>query len=96
MPNTFLTRYRLVVNDLKHLAVELNSFLSKDTGQDTQDDISEVEAVLAQYYLKQILESLSDQNREAYMAIPLPTDAVIDYLCCVCQNHSATCLFTYL
>ena len=47
MPNTFLTRYRLVVNDLKELALDV-----KDIAQDT---ISEVEAVLAQYYLKQIL-----------------------------------------
>ncbi len=53
MPNTFLTRYRLVVNDLKELALDV-----KDTAQDTAENISEVEAVLAQYYLKQILESL--------------------------------------
>ena len=50
MPNTFLTRYRLVVNDLKELALDV-----KDIAPDT---ISEVDAVLAQYYLKQILEGL--------------------------------------
>jgi len=53
MPNTFLTRYRLVVNDLKELAVDV-----KEIAQDTIENISEVEAVLAQYYLKQILEGL--------------------------------------
>ena len=53
MPNTFLTRYRLVVNDLKELAVDV-----KEIAQDTIENISEVEAALAQYYLKQILEGL--------------------------------------
>ncbi len=42
MPNTFLTRYRLVVNDLKELAVDV-----KEIAQDTIENISEVEAVLA-------------------------------------------------
>ncbi len=53
MLNTQLTRYRLLVNDLKDLAVEL-----KDIAQDTQENISKVEATLALYYLKQILEGL--------------------------------------
>ena len=35
MPNTDLTRYRLVVNDMKDLAVDL-----KDIAQDTQENIS--------------------------------------------------------
>ena len=53
MPNTYLTRYRWVVNDLKDLAVDL-----RDIQRDTQENISEVEAALAQFYLKQILEAL--------------------------------------
>ncbi len=53
MPITQLTRYRLLVNDLKDLAAEL-----KDIAQDTAENISEVEATLAQYYLKHILEGL--------------------------------------
>jgi len=52
MPNTFFTRYLLVVNDLKELALDV-----KDIAQDTAENISEVEAVLAQYYLKQRPES---------------------------------------
>ncbi len=52
MPNTHLTRYRWVVNDLKDLAVDL-----RDIQQDTEENISEVEATLAQYHLKQILEA---------------------------------------
>ena len=47
-----LTRYRLLVNDLKDLAVELT-----EVARDTEENISEVEAVLAQYYLKEILTS---------------------------------------
>ena len=35
MPNTYLTRYRLVVYDLKNLAVDL-----KDIAHDTQENIS--------------------------------------------------------
>ena len=45
MPNTHLTRYRWVVNDLKDLAVDL-----RDIQQDTEENISEVEATLAQYH----------------------------------------------
>ena len=52
MPQIFLTRYRLLVNDLKDLAYDV-----KDA-QETQENITEVEAALAQYYLKQILEGL--------------------------------------
>ena len=58
MPNTHLTRCRLTANDLKDLAVEL-----KRIAQDTQENISEVEAVLAQYYLTNILESLIPATR---------------------------------
>ena len=53
MPHTHLTRYRLLVDDLKDLVAEL-----REIAQDTEENISEVEALLAQYYLKQILESL--------------------------------------
>ena len=42
----------MLVNDLKDLAYDL-----KDA-QETQENITEVEAALAQYYLKQILEGL--------------------------------------
>ena len=53
MPQVCLTRYRLLVNDLKDLAYDV-----KDIALHTEENISEVEAVLAQYYLKQILEGL--------------------------------------
>ncbi len=53
MPLPEFTRYRLVVTDLKDLAADIN-----DIAQDTEENISEVEAVLAQHYLKQILEGL--------------------------------------
>ena len=46
MPNTHLTRYRWVVNDLKNLAVDLIDF-----AQDTQENISEVKAALAAFKL---------------------------------------------
>ncbi len=67
MPNTFLTRYRLVVNDLKELALDV-----KDIAQDTEENISEVEAVLAQYYLKQILEALILATRIGRRTWPSP------------------------
>ena len=53
MPQTYLTRCRLLVDDLKDLTAELT-----EIARDTEENISEVEAVLAQHYLKQILESL--------------------------------------
>ena len=53
MPNTFHTRHRFVVDDLKDLAVDLINIAT-----DTEGNISEVEATLAQVYLKQVLESL--------------------------------------
>ena len=72
MPNTFLTRYRLVVNDLKELA--LGDVLDvKDIAQDT---ISEVEAVLSQYYLKQILEGLILATRIGRRTWPSPCQLV--------------------
>ena len=48
MPNTYQTRYRYVVDvvDLKDLAVDLINI-----AQDTQENISKVEAALAQFYL---------------------------------------------
>jgi len=67
MPNTFLTRYRLVVNDLKDLASEV-----KDIAQDSQENITEVEAVLAQYHLKQILEGLILATRIGRRSWPSP------------------------
>ena len=53
MPQIFLTRYRLLVNDLKDLVYNVQAI-----ARDTEENISEVEAVLAQYYLKEILEGL--------------------------------------
>ena len=53
LANTYQTRYRWVVNDLYDLVTEL-----REIAQDTQENISEVEATLAQYHLKQVLESL--------------------------------------
>lgn len=53
MPQIFLTRYRLLVNDLKDLVYDVQAI-----ARDTEENISEVEAVLAQYYLKEILEGL--------------------------------------
>ncbi len=53
MPNNFLTRYRLVVQDLKNLDADI-----KDIAQDTTENMNEVEAFLAQYHLMQILEGL--------------------------------------
>ncbi len=53
MPNTFHNRYSYVVDDLKDLAFDLINIAA-----DTQKNISEVEAALAQFYLKEILESL--------------------------------------
>ncbi len=67
MPNTFETRYRFVVNDLKDLADDLI-----DIAQDTQENISEVEAALAQFYLKQILESLILATRIGRRSWPSP------------------------
>ena len=68
MPNTHLTRYRLLVNDLKDLAVEL-----AEIALDTEENISEVEAVLAQYYLKQILESMILATRIGRRTWPSPS-----------------------
>ena len=46
MPNTHLTRYRWVVNNLKDSAVDLIDF-----AQDTQENNSEVKAALAAFKL---------------------------------------------
>ena len=42
-----------MVNDLKDLVYDVQAI-----ARDTEENISEVEAVLAQYYLKEILEGL--------------------------------------
>ncbi len=56
MPNTFLTRYKELAYDVK----------------DTEENISEVEAVLAQYYPKQILESMILATRIGRRTWPSP------------------------
>ena len=71
MPQIFLTRYRLVVNDLKDLALDV-----KDIAHDTEENISEVEAVLSQYYLKQILEGLILATRIGRRTWPSPCQLV--------------------
>ena len=65
MPNTYPTRYQHVLEDLKELVVDL-----KDIATDTQENLSEVEAVLSQFYLKQILQSLHHETK-ARMAASL-------------------------
>ena len=67
MPQILLTRYRFVVDDRKDLADDLT-----DIATSTGENISEVEATLAQYYLKQILESLILATRIGRRTWPAP------------------------
>ena len=61
----------MVVNDLKDLALDV-----KDIAHDTEENISEVEAVLSQYYLKQILEGLILATRIGRRTWPSPCQLV--------------------
>ncbi len=83
MPQTYLTRCRLLVDDLKDLTAELT-----EIARDTEENISEVEAVLAQHYLKQILESLILATRVGRRTWPslYPQNPVIDYLSITHRN----------
>ena len=55
MPNHSPSRYAWVVADLKDIAI---AQVLTDIQQDSTENISEVEASLSQFYLKQVLESL--------------------------------------
>lgn len=68
MPNAHLARYRYVVEDLKDLVVDL-----KDIATDTQESISQVEATLAQYHLKEILTSLMSRLQDSFALGGVPS-----------------------
>jgi len=83
MPNIVpTTSYGWVVSDLRDLVVDLDR-IALETGE----NITEVEASLCHFHLNKVLKSLFPATAcQTYMAIPLPTDVVTDYLSITHRN----------